>query len=107
MRTSYDARRRLIVEGFNRLGLTCFEPRGAFYAFPSVASTGMDDEAFCEALLLEERVAVIPGSAFGQSGKGFIRASYTASYGDIERALVRIERFMVRRGLVQPAALTV
>lgn len=104
MRVSYDARRRLIVEGFNRLGLTCFEPRGAFYAFPSVASTGMDDEAFCEALLLEERVAVIPGSAFGQSGKGFIRASYTASYEDIERALVRIERFMVRRGLVQPDA---
>jgi len=105
MRQSYDARRRLIVDGFNRLGLTCFEPRGAFYAFPSIASTGMTDEEFCEALLMEERVAVIPGSAFGQSGKGFIRASYTTAYEDIEKALERIENFMMKRGLIQPLAL--
>ncbi|MCU0474995.1 MAG: aminotransferase class I/II-fold pyridoxal phosphate-dependent enzyme [Anaerolineae bacterium] len=105
MRQSYDARRRLIVDGFNRLGLTCFEPKGAFYAFPSIAATGMDDETFCEQLLIEERVAVIPGSAFGASGRGFIRASYTAAYEDIERALERIERFLVKRGLVKPLAL--
>ncbi len=105
MRQSYDARRRLIVAGFNRLGLTCFEPRGAFYAFPSIASTGLSDEDFCEQLLMEERVAVVPGSAFGASGRGFIRASYTAAYEDIERALQRIERFLVKRGLVLPAAL--
>ena len=99
MRESYDERRRLIVDGFNRLGLTCFEPRGAFYAFPSVESTGLSDEAFCEKLLLEERVALIPGSAFGTSGKGFIRASYTSSYQDIEEALQRIEQFLIRNQL--------
>jgi aminotransferase len=99
MRTDYDRRRRLIVDGFNRLGLACFEPRGAFYTFPSVAATGMSDEAFCEALLREERVAVIPGSAFGASGEGFIRASYTSSYENIQTALERIERFMRRHAL--------
>ncbi|MBK8137881.1 MAG: aminotransferase class I/II-fold pyridoxal phosphate-dependent enzyme [Chloroflexi bacterium] len=96
MRADYDRRRRLIVSGFNRLGLTCFEPRGAFYAFPSIAATGMTDEVFCERLLLEERVAVVPGSAFGASGSGFIRASYTASTESIEIALERIGRFLAR-----------
>ncbi|MEO0565346.1 MAG: aminotransferase class I/II-fold pyridoxal phosphate-dependent enzyme, partial [Chloroflexota bacterium] len=76
MRDAYNRRRRMIVDGFNAAGLTCFEPRGAFYAFPSVAVTGMDSETFCETLLREEQVAVIPGSAFGESGVGFIRASY-------------------------------
>ncbi|MBC7871807.1 MAG: aminotransferase class I/II-fold pyridoxal phosphate-dependent enzyme [Chitinophagaceae bacterium] len=104
MRENYDRRRRLIVEGFNSLGLTCFEPRGAFYAFPSIANTGFSDEEFCETLLLEERVAVIPGSAFGASGDGFIRASYTSSYETIEVALERIGRFLQRRGLVTPIA---
>ncbi len=94
MQTNYDRRRRLIVDGFNQLGLSCFEPRGAFYTFPSVQSTGMTDEAFCEALLLEERVAVIPGSAFGSCGTGFIRASYTSSYEAIEEALERMARFL-------------
>lgn len=98
MRGDYDRRRRLIVEGFNSMGLKTFEPRGAFYAFPSIEVTGMGDEEFCERLLQEERVAVVPGSAFGASGAGFVRASYTNSYENIERALERIRRFMVRHG---------
>ncbi len=98
MRQAYDRRRRLIVDGFNSLGLTCFEPRGAFYAFPSVAATGMDDETFCEVLLREEQVAVIPGSAFGESGRGFIRASYTNSEENIQEVLHRLGRFMQRHG---------
>ncbi len=98
MRVQYDRRRRLIVDGFNGLGLRCFEPRGAFYAFPSVAVTGMGDEAFCERLLMEERVAVVPGSAFGSSGASFVRASYATSEENIERALERMARFMQRHG---------
>jgi len=101
MRQAYDRRRRLIVEGFNRLGLTCFEPRGAFYAFPSIASTGMDEETFCERLLLEDRVALIPGSAFGASGAGHVRAAYATSEANILEALTRIERFLQRHGLLQ------
>ncbi|MDZ4670162.1 MAG: aminotransferase class I/II-fold pyridoxal phosphate-dependent enzyme [Phototrophicales bacterium] len=100
MRQAYDARRRMIVDGFNRLGLPTFEPRGAFYCFPNITSTGMTDEEFCEALLLEERVAVIPGSAFGASGEGFVRASYTSSEDNIRQALERIERFMIRHGFL-------
>lgn len=102
MRCDYDRRRRLIVDGFNRIGLPCFEPRGAFYAFPDIRPTGLTDEEFCETLLREERVAVVPGSAFGSSGAGFVRASYTASYANIERALERIERFVARHGLIVP-----
>lgn len=94
MRAEYDRRRRLIVDGFNRLGLTCFEPRGAFYAFPSIESTGLSDEEFSERLLMEEKVAVVPGSAFGESGKGHVRASYATAYERIEEALLRIERFL-------------
>lgn len=104
MVAEYDQRRRLIVEGFNALGLTCFEPRGAFYAFPSIASTGMSDEEFCERLLVEDRCAVIPGSAFGLSGTGYIRASYAGSCENIERALERIARFVQRHGLMQRVA---
>jgi aminotransferase len=100
MRQEYDKRRRLIVDGFNRLGLPTFEPRGAFYCFPNITSTGMTDEEFCEALLMEERVAVIPGSAFGTSGDGFIRASYTSSEENIQKALDRIERFMIKHGFL-------
>ncbi len=107
MRQQYDRRRKLIVDGFNRLGMTCFEPRGAFYAFPSIEITGMDDEAFCELLLKEERVALIPGSAFGESGRGFIRASYATSEETIVRALERIERFMVNHGFVVEESNTV
>jgi aminotransferase len=94
MRQEYDTRRRTIVDGFNRLGLDCFEPRGAFYAFPSIKSTGLSDEEFCERLLAEERVAVVPGTAFGQSGAGHVRASYATSLSNIEEALNRIERFL-------------
>jgi aminotransferase len=96
MRAAYDARRRLIVSGFNDLGLTCFEPRGAFYAFPDISSTGLSSAEFCERLLLEERVALIPGDAFGRSGAGFVRASYATSTDNIEKALDRLGQFMRR-----------
>jgi aminotransferase len=98
MRREYDRRRRLIVDGFNTLGLDCFEPRGAFYAFPSVAASGMSSDAFAWTLLEEEEVAVVPGEAFGQSGQGFVRAAYAQSYEKIEEALNRIESFMRRHG---------
>lgn len=94
MRQEYDKRRRTIVDGFKRLGLMCFEPRGAFYAFPSVKGTGLSDEEFCERLLAEERVAVVPGTAFGKSGAGHVRASYATSLPNIEEALNRMERFL-------------
>jgi aminotransferase len=96
MRQEYDRRRRIIVDGFNRLGLDCFEPRGAFYAFPSIRSTGLSDEEFSERLLAEEKVAMVPGSAFGNSGAGHVRASYATSLPNIEEALSRIERFLAR-----------
>jgi aminotransferase len=92
----YDQRRRLIVEGLNAIGLDCFEPHGAFYAFPSVARTGMSAEEFSERLLREEQVAVVPGSAFGAGGEGFVRCAYAASMADIEEALRRMERFVAR-----------
>ncbi len=98
MRQEYDRRRRLIVGGLNELGLTTFEPRGAFYAFPSITASGMDDSTFAEALLQEERVAVVPGSAFGPSGAGFVRCSYATAYEKIEQALERMEWFMRRHG---------
>ncbi len=102
MRTEYDRRRRLIVDGFNHMGLTCFEPGGAFYAFPDIRMTGMSSAEFCERLLLEERVAVVPGDAFGRSGQGFIRASYATSYENIQTALERMARFVQRHAM--PAA---
>ena len=98
MRAEYDRRRRLIVDGFNELGLSCFEPLGAFYAFPNITAAGMDDTTFSETLLREERVAVIPGSAFGDCGTGFVRASYATAYEKIEEALERLRRFMQRHG---------
>jgi aminotransferase len=98
MRAEYDRRRRLIVGGFNELGLTCFEPRGAFYAFPSVAVSGLDENTFAEMLLREEQVAVIPGTAFGDSGAGFVRACYATAYEKIEEALERMHRFLQRHG---------
>ena len=94
MRNQYDARRRLMVNGFNKIGLHCFEPKGAFYAFPSIKSTGLSSDEFCEQLLLKYHVAVIPGSAFGESGDGYIRASYCYSVEHIEEALHRIEKFI-------------
>ncbi len=94
MKEEYDMRRRLIVSGFNAIGLTCREPKGAFYAFPCIASTGLSSEEFCERLLYSEHVAVVPGTAFGQGGEGFIRASYCYSTEHIKEALRRIEHFL-------------
>jgi len=98
MVAEYDRRRRLIVDGLNELGLDCFEPQGAFYAFPSIEVTGMDDDEFAEKLLQEERVAVIPGSAFGEAGRGYVRCSYATNYEKIEEALERLQRFVRRHG---------
>ena len=94
MREQYDMRRRLVVDGFNSMGLTCFEPEGAFYVFPCIKKTGLTSEEFCERLLYEERVAVVPGSAFGDCGEGFVRVSYSYSIKHITEALSRIEHFI-------------
>jgi len=98
MVASYDVRRRLIVKGLNEIGMDCFEPKGAFYAFPSVRKTGMDEYEFADRLLEEEHVAVIPGSAFGKGGAGHVRCAYAASMENIEKALERMYRFMQRHG---------
>lgn len=90
----YDKRRRAIVKGLNDLGLSCFEPRGAFYAFPSITRTGLSSDEFSERLLFEEKVAVVPGGAFGECGEGFVRCSYATSLPHIEEALRRIGRFL-------------
>lgn len=90
----YDTRRKIIVKGFNSLGLTCREPKGAFYAFPSIQSTGMTSDEFCEKLLYAKRVAIVPGTAFGDSGEGFVRASYCYSTDHIKEALERIGEFL-------------
>ena len=97
MRDEYDMRRRLVVEKFNEMGLTCFEPEGAFYAFPCIKSTGMSSEDFCMELLKSKSVAVVPGNAFGESGEGFVRVSYSFSVKHIMEALKRIEEFLQER----------
>jgi aminotransferase len=97
MVAEYDRRRRLIVDGFRAIGLPTFEPRGAFYAFPDITPTGLDSVTFSERLLQEERVAVVPGNAFGASGEGHVRACYASGYEQIERALERIGRFVQRQ----------
>ncbi len=94
MREEYDGRRRFLVDGFRKLGLDCFEPRGAFYTFPCIRSTGLTSEEFCDRFLAAERVAVIPGSAFGPGGEGYVRACYAASMHDLAEALARLERFL-------------
>ena len=94
MVNEYNMRRRIMVAGFNRIGLTCREPKGAFYAFPSIESTGMTSEEFCEKLLHSKKVAVVPGTAFGDSGEGFIRASYCYSVEHINEAIRRIDEFL-------------
>lgn len=96
MVTEYDRRRRAVSRGLNDIGLECPEPRGAFYAFPSIVSTGMTSSEFAEALLAEERVAVIPGTAFGDCGEGRVRISYTTSLEEIDTALERMQRFVQR-----------
>lgn len=90
----YDMRRRMMVSGFNKIGLECREPKGAFYAFPSIKSTGMTSDEFCERLLYSKNVAVVPGTAFGASGEGFIRASYCYSVEHIKEAVSRIGEFL-------------
>lgn len=90
----YDMRRRLVIDGFNSLGLKCFEPKGAFYVFPSIKSTGLSSEEFCEKLLYSKRVALVPGNAFGYSGEGHIRASYCYSVDHLKKALERIAEFL-------------
>ena len=99
MRGEYDMRRRYIVDELNKLGLTCFEPEGAFYVFPSIQMTGMTSEEFCETLLKEKHVAVVPGNAFGDSGEGFIRISYCYSIKHITEAIRRMREFLEERGL--------
>ncbi|MBS4960360.1 MAG: aminotransferase class I/II-fold pyridoxal phosphate-dependent enzyme [Clostridiales bacterium] len=94
MREAYDERRKIMVDGFRSMGLSCFEPLGAFYVFPSIKSTGMRSEEFCERMLFEEKVAVVPGTAFGASGEGFVRCSYAYSVEDIQSALKRIDGFL-------------
>jgi aminotransferase len=96
MVAEYDRRRRLLVDGLNELGLETFEPRGAFYAFPRISSTGLSADTFTERLLTEERVAVVPGDAFGPSGAGHVRMCYATSYEQLEEALRRIGRFVRR-----------
>jgi aminotransferase len=98
MRHSYDQRRRLIVQGLNHIGLTCFQPQGAFYAFPNVEISGMDEDSFAWTLLEEEKVAVVPGTAFGEAGRGFVRCSYATSLDKIEQALDRMQAFVRRHG---------
>ena len=98
MRLKYDRRRQLIVSRLNEIGLETFMPQGAFYAFPKITCTGLDDEKFAQDLLEEEKVAVVPGSAFGSGGSGFVRCSYATQYEKIEMALDRIESFVKRCG---------
>jgi aminotransferase len=94
MVAEYNMRRKYIVSAFNEIGLSCFEPKGAFYCFPSITSVGMSEEEFCEKLLLEEHVAVVPGGSFGASGVGHIRACYATALPLIEQAMERIDRFV-------------
>jgi aminotransferase len=96
MVAEYDRRRKLLVTGLNQIGIPTVDPKGAFYAFPHLAVTGLDDETFCNRLLQEEHVAIVPGSAFGLGGEGFGRACYATSYDQLEEALDRIERFVKR-----------
>jgi len=96
----YNRRRLVIVKGLNDIGLPCFEPRGAFYAFPSIKGTGMTSEEFAEKLLVEEKVAVVPGSAFGQCGEGYVRCCYATALADIKEALSRMKRFVDKHQVV-------
>ncbi|KUK82463.1 MAG: Aspartate/tyrosine/aromatic aminotransferase, partial [Pelotomaculum thermopropionicum] len=93
----YNRRRRLLLQAFQEMGLPCFEPRGAFYAFPDISITGLSSEEFAQELLREEKVAVVPGNAFGDRGEGFIRCSYAASVEDLTEALRRMSSFLKRR----------
>lgn len=100
MRNDYDQRRRLIVNELNSMGLTCFDPQGAFYVFPSIKMTGMTSEEFCTKLLMEKHVAVVPGTAFGDCGEGFVRISYCYSIKHIIEAMRRMREFLTERGFL-------
>jgi len=91
---SYDQRRRLFVQGLRQIGLPCHEPQGAFYAFPSIAHTGLTSEQFAHRLLQEAKVVTVPGQVFGSGGEGFIRCSYASSQVQLEEALERIRKFL-------------
>ncbi len=97
MVSEYDDRRKIITDGFNKMGLPCFDPKGAFYVFPCIKSTGLTSVEFCETLLKEQKVALVPGSAFGESGEGFVRVSYAYSIQQITKAMERIKAFLEAR----------
>lgn len=101
MRLEYNQRRRLVVKGFNDMGLHCFEPKGAFYVFPCIKTTGMSSQEFCQELLMNKKVAAVPGDAFGECGEGYIRISYAYSVEHLTTALKRIREFLAERGLIQ------
>ncbi len=94
MKIEYDSRRKLMVDGFKKIGLSCFEPLGAFYLFPSVKETGLSSEEFCNRILYQEKLAVVPGEAFGECGSGFIRCSYAYSEDNLKEALTRMDKFL-------------
>jgi aminotransferase len=96
MREAYDQRRRYLLHAFEEMGIPCFEPQGAFYMFPNISRFGMSSDEFATRLLQEEKVAIVPGTAFGECGEGFLRVSYAYSLKDLKRALERIERFVAR-----------
>ena len=98
MRDEYNRRRRYVVKALNEMGLTCFEPRGAFYVFPSIQISGLTSSEFCEQLLREKEVAIIPGSAFGASGEGYARISYAYSVDHLQTAMKRIREFLNEHG---------
>ena len=99
MRKEYDLRRRWLVNALNNLGLTCFEPQGAFYVFPSIQKSGLPSDEFCKQLLYSKKVAVIPGPAFGDSGEGFVRISYSYSLDHLKKAVSRMEEFLKELGV--------
>ena len=103
MRDEYNIRRRYVVDAFNKLGLHCFVPQGAFYVFPCIKSTGMSSSDFCEKLVYSKKVAVVPGDAFGESGEGYIRVSYAYSLNHLREAIKRIGEFLedIKNGTVQ------
>ena len=94
MRDCYNQRRRMLLSGLNEIGLECFEPEGAFYMFPNIGKYGLTSEQFCEKLLYDEKCAIVPGTAFGDSGEGFARISYAYSVDHISRAIERIDKFL-------------
>ena len=96
MVAEYSDRRKIITDGFDKMGFPCFSPNGAFYIFPSIKRSGLSSEEFCERLLREEKVALVPGTAFGESGEGYVRVSYAYSVAQINAALERIKKFADR-----------